>query len=113
MGTTIKYLLDEPSYLKSIDYIHLLGPIGIWLIERSDIDAEYRALFIRFIRHLYSLRQKTVSKSSLPALYKQGCAILTEMDSMLPFFMNTITQHYLLHLPQWIERLGPLFTYWM
>jgi hypothetical protein len=51
--------------LKTVDYIHLCGPAGIYYINRFDIHYEYKHIFNHLLSWLYTLRSKSLDDSGL------------------------------------------------
>ena len=112
-GGNAKYTFSTPSWLKSSDWIGLLGPLGVFVVERTSLAVKYKRLFQRFFLWCGAVRRKVVPSSALDQLQADGALILTEMEAMLPLYAATINQHMLLHVVERIRNAGPAWTHHM
>jgi len=108
MSTSVRSLIELPSTLKAADWIGLLGPLGVALLELTSLPLEYKRLFQRFMLWCWRLRAKEISHDRLRKCSIEGPIIFTQMESALPMYAATINQHVLSHLPDRILVTGPI-----
>jgi hypothetical protein len=112
-GSAVKTLFSTPGKCKSVDWLHLAGPLGMYIIGLLDIQASYKTVFQRFLKVLYQLRGYNISVDTLPHLKTELVEVLALMESKLPLDYASINQHCLVHLPSIIALHGPLPYLWM
>lgn len=113
VANTLRYVFQTPSFLKSSDWIELLSPVGVWIIEMTDMGEREKRLAQRFMLWLFRLRAPVLDVASLDALELEGYVLLTEMEIYFPLYTATISRHMLLHLVGRIRLYGPVFGHWM
>jgi len=91
----------------------LLGPVGVWVLEHSDVTDDYKRLFQSFCWLLRDIRVRVVDKSSIPELDTRAKQILTEFEIKLPLFIATINQHLILHEPARRLEIGGSWISWL
>jgi hypothetical protein len=85
--------------LKTVDYIHLCGPAGMYYINRLDLHYEYKFIFNHLLSWLYTLRSRSLDDSglllSLPAACTSSASASStslSVDSIQLFSHLTVQQ---------------------
>ena len=108
MRATVAFVFEKSSFLKSSDWLSLLSPLGVYIIEITSLADAYKTIFKRFMLWAHSLMAHEVRATVLEQAERDGPCILSTMESLLPLYAHTIIQHILLHLCSSIRRFGPL-----
>lgn len=105
--------------MKSIDWLHMCGSVGIYYLARFDIHYEYRKAFSQTLLWLESLRKKHANFDGLineDAEYDERCYgfdVLATLEYLMPPYFCTINMHLLVHLVDMMAYTGPLYGTWM
>jgi hypothetical protein len=106
---SIQDALTKTSTLKIAEAMALAGDMGQYVLSLLDIDAEYRAVFIRCMMALNNLLRKV--PKDLNAAQELLVNVLGELESMMPLHWCTSTRHFLLHIVETIRLLGAFWAW--
>jgi hypothetical protein len=131
-NTTIRVLFEQHSRtsLHFQEWFYLCSPLGWYIVAMSDVDDEFKHLFISLLIWLhritarltlcvrfamyntFSSRSFEKSATLFTDLESQIANILAEFEQKLPVCCNTINMHILHHLPNTIRNWGPTSAVW-
>lgn len=113
VSPALRKVFEAPHKLTSYDWLCFVSPLGVALLERSDLVVRAKRPMQRLLMWLFYARSKTLTLSQLSSLSVSIARILTELEILLPARWCSINTHLLLHLPENIRDAGPLPTCWM
>jgi hypothetical protein len=85
-GSNVKELFSTPGNLKSVDWVHLAGPLGVWIISLLDIRKEYKDTFRDFLMAIYRLRGHKIVRAQLPDMQTALARASALMEARLPLW---------------------------
>ena len=91
----------------SAEALLLAGPVGVYLLQLTDVETEHKALFIDLCFCLERLQWKEHTMATVAALRTDLIEVLAKLEILLPIYWCTIVRHVLLHLCDFIVRCGP------
>jgi hypothetical protein len=102
----------------SADWIHMIGPIGVYYIYLLDIHPIYQEAFAGLLWWMYKLRRRYTHKQeldstrsdSLPVIGRERLAVL---EYLMPNHFCTILLHLLQHACDVLSFTGPPHGTWM
>jgi len=102
----------------SADWIHMIGPIGIYYIYQLDVHPRYQAAFSSLLWWMFKLRRRYIIKSELDdrmpdSLPRVGAEVLAELEFLMPTGFCTILLHLLQHACDVLSFTGPPHATWM
>jgi hypothetical protein len=102
----------------SADWIHMIGPIGIYYIHQLDIHPTYQSAFSALLWWMFKLRRRYTIKSELDesepnSLPHVGRECLAVLEHMMPNAFCTILFHLLQHACSVLSFTGPPHGTWM
>jgi len=108
MSTCVLMVLRTPSSLKSADWVNLIGSLGIYIIESSNMAVEYKSMWCNYLRWMATLRGHTVNHRELLDCEQEAPFIFNDLECRLPMYAATINHHVTFHLPRWVRHFGTL-----
>jgi hypothetical protein len=110
ISSTVRFIFSSPTFLKAVDWHRFLSPVGVFILQCSDLDDSYRSLFQRFCLWASRIRAYSAPKDDVDQLEQEGFQVLAEMQMKLPVFWSTINSHLVGHIAAVIRRVGPSFS---
>ncbi len=97
----------------SSHWIHMMGPIGIYYIHRSDIHPAYKHAFSYLLWWLNKLRRRYVHLEQIEEQVDEGKIALAELEYLMPGHFCRLTLHLLQHICKTLYLTGPPHATWM
>jgi hypothetical protein len=105
----------------SATWIHMIGPIGVYYIHKTDIHPTYKQAFSYLLWWMYKLRRRYIVKSMMQpterggeyTLFDMGREWLAKLEILMPSFFCTFVVHLLQHACSTLLYTGPVHGTWM
>ncbi len=102
----------------SADWIHMIGPVGVFYIYQLDLHPTYQAAFSSLLWCLYELRARKITKDRLKEDDPHGLPVriqeaLARLEYLMPNNFLTILLHLVQHICAVIRFTGPVHGTWM
>lgn len=111
IDSSIKNLVSKPGFLKHIDWVRTLSPLGLWLLSHAtSLPLEYRRAIANLIRVTSELRSRSFVRPQLIELRARLVAALSAMELLMPCGWMTMNSHACIHLVQSIINVGPIWA---
>ena len=102
-------------------WIEMIGPIGIYYIQRTDIHQKYKDAFSDLLWWMYKLRQRLMFKDMLQEIHEKknysyfywGQVVLSRLEFLMPKHFCRLTLHLMQHFTYMLRLTGPVHATWM
>jgi hypothetical protein len=111
-GGFIRNYLKDYSHIRAHDWKLLLGEMLIYLM-RHVVSDEYAKLWCDLASIFRTIHSYRITLAELDGLRRDITLWRVRANILLPSSFSTYVVHYLSHIPDTIEELGPAFTTWM
>jgi hypothetical protein len=111
-GGFIRNYLKDWSHIRAHDWKLLLGEMLIYLMRHLESE-EYAKLWCDLANIFRTIHSYRITLAELEGLRRDIALWRVRANIMLPSSFSTYVVHYLGHIPDTIEELGPAFTTWM
>jgi hypothetical protein len=113
-GNSLRSFLDPSvySHLKAHEWKLYLGEIMIYLFRHVS-NPVYRKLWIDLCHIFKRTHAYSIATADVKLLRDDIVLWQTEAEILLPTSLSLIVVHYLLHMPDTLDELGPAYTSWM
>lgn len=106
--------------LKSSDWLRLAGSMGVYYVDRLEIDQEYASAFKHLLHWLGQMRRRVIDFDHLKegggaaySMEQYGRECLYELEYLMPEYFCTLNLHLALHLVDHAAYTGPFYATWM
>lgn len=105
----------------SAEWIHMIGPIGIYYIHQLDICPMYKKAFTEMLNWMMLLRRRYANVDSVDpnnthetaSFERVGRKCMARLESMMPVHFCTLVFHLMSHTVSRIADTGPVHGTWM
>jgi hypothetical protein len=111
-GGFIRDYLKDWSHVSAHDWKLLMGEMLIYLM-RHLVSEEYAKLWSDLATIFRTIHSYRITLAELEGLRRDIALWRVQAFLLLPASFSTYVMHYLSHIPDTIEELGPAFTTWM
>ena len=101
-------LFTKCNQLKTSELLLLAGPVGSYIFQHLDIDAEIRDNMISILKYLNMLMRKVSTPGDRTTIRKGLPVAITQLELHLPLFTQTTVLHCLVyHVLDQLKASGP------
>ena len=88
-------MFTQLVHAKTSDLLLFCGPVGVYIFTHTDIDAEYKDLFLELVRLLRLARHKSSTPGDRAALTTRLPRVMAKLEIAMPIIWNTPVVHLL------------------
>lgn len=109
---SVSECLAAPKKMKLAEAIALCGPIGCYVVDKLDLDPDYRKIFVDTLRAASPLLLKVQPDMTRQQEAQRSLErALAELEIKLPLFWCSVTRHWLLHIIPKCRLFGSVWAW--